>query len=268
MSPRLFFHVAALEARKRMVYRLDFWVASMVGLLVQIGIAYLVTAAVFSESGRATVGGYTFRALVAYYVLVGLVGRLVTATEMEMGISQEIYEGGLTRYLLYPVSYAGAKYAQQLGGTLPALVQVTAFGAWMPFAFGWPPGMDVSSALMGGAAILLATLLQFLLLLPVQLVSFWADNVWSLVVGYRLVSRLLGGLFLPLALFPEGVRRALDPLPFKYLFAFPVDALLGRLTWAEWGIGMATGAAWCLAAAAVGTVVWKRGDLRYTGVGI
>lgn len=268
MSPRLLWQIASVEARKRMSYRVDFWLSALVSMLVTVGVATFVMGAIFREAGRAEVGGFTLSQVVIYYVLVTLVSRLVTASEMDSPIATDIYEGALSRYLLYPAPYPLVKYAQQIGATFPAVIQIVVFAGWMPFALGLPEGMTAGSVAMGLAAIVLATVLQFLILWPLQAVAFWADNVWSIVFGHRIVSRLLGGMLLPLALFPEGIRGLLHLLPFRLLFAFPVETLLGRIPPHEWARDMGLATLWCLVAAAVGTVVWRRGDLRYTGVGI
>ncbi len=268
MSPALFGHVASLEARKRLSYRADFWLNAILGLAVQVVVAYFIVLALFRESGRERVGGYTLEGMVVYYVTVVLVGRLVSVTEMEQGISQDIYDGGLSRYLLYPAPYALVKYAQQLGALLPAALQAALFAGWMPFVFGVPEGVSIASVGMGLVAIAVGTLLLFLLTWPIQAVAFWADNVWSLMIAHRIASRLLGGMLVPLSLFPDGARAVLELLPFRYLFAFPVECLLGRVGPAAWAAGLAAALAWCGVLALAGREVWRRGDLRYTGVGM
>ena len=256
------------EIRRRMIYRADFWVSAISGLAVRLGVAYFIVQAIFAGSGRSGIGGYTERGMLLYYVAAILVGKLVQTTELEQNISQDIYESGLTRYLLYPVPYAAVKYVQQLGALGPALVQILLFGAWVPFVVGIPGEVTLAAVLMALGAIAVANLLQFLITFPIQLVAFWADNVWSLMVMHRFASALLGGMLVPLALFPEAVQRVLAALPFRYLFAFPVETLLGRVGPAEWAAGMAIGILWCGVIAIAGRAVWRRGTLQYTGVGI
>ena len=63
-------------------------------------------------------------------------------------------------------------------------------------------------------------------------------------------------------------RPVVDALPFRYMFAFPVDALLGRVSPVQFATGMAVALAWCGVSAAVSAAVWRRGTLQYTGVGM
>jgi len=270
MSLRLFWHVFSLEARTQMSYRGNFWINAVAGFLADFGVTYFVWRAVYDESGRTFIGGRTFDATVLYYLAVILVGKLVRGREFEASISTDIYEGALTRYLLFPVSYVGYKYAQRLGQFVPALVQVALFGAGMLLFIRLPAGTGVTaaSAAMALPAIALASVLYYLTDYVVQQVAFWADNVWSLDVGKWFVTSLLGGWLLPLSVYPDWARPVLDVLPFRFLFDFPARVLLGEIGGAEWGRGLALCAVWASLFLLAGRVVWRRGRLQYTGVGI
>lgn len=269
MSPSLFVHIAGVEARKRMSYRADFWINAVVGLVVNVAISYFIVGAIFRESGRDRIGGYTLQGMLFYFVVVTMVGKIVRSTEMEQSFSQDIYEGGLTRFLLYPSGYLTFKYAQQAGSLVPTIVQVLIL-AWLPWLIGRPEDVHFTAGSlgMGLAAMAVANALYFLSTWPIQAVAFWADNVWSLTVAHRILAGLLGGLMVPLSLFPDWAQRALAWMPFRCLFAFPVDAFLGRVGWGEWAQGIGVGLAWCFLIGIAGRIVWRRGDLQYSGVGI
>jgi ABC-2 type transport system permease protein len=268
MSPRVFASVFGVEARRRMGYRADFWIQSLVGFLAEFGVVWFLWDALYRESGKGSLEGYDFRAMVLYQASILLLGKLVRGPEFEGAISNDVYDGSLSRYLLYPTPYFGFKYAQHLGSMAPALLQAVLFGAWFPLFFGWPEGASLFAALGAAVAVLGANLLYFLLAYPLQGVAFWAENVWSLTVAQRLVASLLGGVLLPLALFPPAARGALWFTPFPYLFAFPVETLFGRVGLLEWLRGMAAQGLWCLVFACVGRAVFRRGEMRYSGVGM
>jgi ABC-2 type transport system permease protein len=262
--------VASLEVRRSLTYRADFWVQALLTFLVEIALAWFLWRGVFDAAGTATIGGYTFAEAVRYTLLAALAAKVIRGTGLEGAIAQEIYDGSLSRYRMYPASYFAFKYAQHVGGLLPALVQLVAFGgAWM--AIGGPGGFaDVSlgSALRALAALALANLLHFTITWPIQGVAFWAENVWSLLVALRFVGGLLGGLLLPLAVFPDAWRPLLDVLPFRFAFAFPVEVFTGRVGAGGWAIGCAIALVWVLAFRALGAWVWRRGSLVYSGAGM
>ena len=270
MRPRLFWNILTVEARKRMSYRADFWINSVAGILVSFSVFWFLTWAMFAAARQSNLGGFTPRGMVLYYVFAIVMGKIVQSNEMDMGIAQDIYDGSLSRYLIYPVPYAAVKFAQQAGWLAPQVVQMILFGSLGPVIVGMPPGIHITpaSVMMGMGSLALANLLHYLITLPIHAVAFWADNVWSLMVAERLVISFLGGLMLPLSLFPERIRQLLFWTPFPYLFSVPVRAVMGRVSVTEWAAGLAIAGVWCGVAALAGHWVWRRGDWQYTGVGI
>lgn len=266
----LYTHVFSLQVRKLMSYPVNFWLNAVVTFFVELAAAYFLWSAIFRETGRATIAGFSLAGMIFYYIAAILLGKLVKGQEREMNVSQEIYEGSLTRYLLYPSNYFGFKYAEHLGLILPAVVELVIFGAIAVAIFATPAELSVTpeSVLMAAVSVAISNLLHFLLVFPIEAVAFWADNVWALNVMYRFVSQMLGGLLLPLSLFPAWSQPVLDALPFKYLYYVPAMTLLGRVSTREWIVGVAVSLGWCAAIGLVNRSIWRRGTLQYTGVGI
>lgn len=271
MRPRLFVHIVGMEARKIMSYRGDFWINASVGILCQYTLFYCLWSAVYAAEGaRADVGGFDRAGMMAYAMLAVLFSHIVRSGNQETVISREIYDGSLTRFLLYPIRYMTFKYAQCLGAMLPVFMQMAFFLLVFPLVFGVDTGLRWSPAAVGmtGASLLAANFLFFVMRASIELVAFWAEAVWSLLVTLRFACYMLGGFYLPLTMFPEGARAVLKLTPFPYLFFQPVQAAMGRLEVGEWLFGLAVMAAWIVAFAFVYRMVWRRGDRQYTGVGI
>ncbi len=270
MRVGLALQVFSVESRKLMSYRTDFWLNTVAVFAAKMAIAYYLWTAVFAESGRTTLGGFTKEGMILYYVLAILIGRVVSGGERRMSISQDIYEGSLTRYLLYPTHYGPIKYVEHLGTLVPSLIQLVLFGAVssLLFDFSQLGAVTVGSLLRAAVAVAVGNVLLFLMLYVVQGVAFWADNVWSLQVMLRFITSMLGGLMLPLDLFPDWARQILEVLPFQALFYFPVMTLLGRIETSEWLRTLGVALLWCAAIGWLARVVWRRGYRVYTGVGI
>lgn len=266
----LFAKVVGLEARKLMSYRADFWLNAIAAFAAQLAVAYFLWLAVFEASGSQAIGGLSLAGMVLYYVLAILLGKMVRGQERSISMAQDIYEGHLTRYLIYPVDYFRFKYAEQIGALVPALVQLAVFGSLAALFLDMPTGLAITAGSVGRAlvAVALGNLLHFLIIYPLQGIAFWADNVWSLNVTFRFTAEILGGMMLPLSVFPEWARQVLELLPFQYLFYFPVMSLMGQVDGVAWLRGLAIGLAWCGLVGLVGRAVWRRGTKIYTGVGI
>jgi ABC-2 type transport system permease protein len=270
MTARLFAQVASVEARKLMSYRADFWINAVAAFVVEATVAWALWSAIFAESGEASIGGFSRRGMVLYYVLALSLGKLIRGEDRQSTIARDIYEGSLTRYLLFPGGYFAFKYAEHLGNLLPALVQLALFGTTAALLFD-PREVGVitpGSVARAALAVALGNLLAFLMAYLLEAVAFWADNVWSLSVMLRFAGNLLGGQLLPLNLFPDWAQAVLAALPFRYLFYFPVMTLAGRIPAGEWLAGMAVGLLWCALLGVAARAVWRQGYLAYTGVGI
>ena len=253
-----------------MSYRVDFWLNSVVCLVGGILIPYFMWKAIFGTSTESVIGGYTFAGMLLYYILAVLLCRIIQGPDLVLTLANDIYQGELSRYLLYPAGYAPFKYAQHLGAMVPGLVQVTLFGTIFALLLPIPSDFPVTPARILACIVTVAigNLLYFLMAYPIQALAFWADNVWSLTVLLRFGVSLLGGLFLPLSLFPEWAQSVLRYSPFPYLFWFPVNTLIDRVPFKEWLAGVTTALAWCVVLALFGRFVWRRGELSYSGVGI
>lgn len=270
MTPRLFLHVMGMEARRRLAYRADFWVNAFLGFAAELGIAWFLWQSIFRESGREEIGGRNLDDTVFYYVVVILVAKLVRSPFGGGGdVSEEIYSGALSRYLVYPLGYFPFKYAQFLGSLFPVVIQTLLFGAVFPFVLPHAHAHITPAGLaMGFVSLLVANFLHYLMGYAIQSLAFWADNVWNLIVGLRLVTGILGGVLLPLSVFPSGMRSALMATPFPYLFSEPVAVILGERSPAAWATALAIALAWCGAFGLVAAAVFRRGRLQYSGVGI
>lgn len=277
MSPRLFRTVVSLETRKLMSYRADFWLQAVIAFAAELSVAYFLWRAIFetvpagmADSEAVMIGGLSFEGMLVYYVLALLLGRLVRGQERGETMSIDIYDGSLSRFLIYPTSYVGFKYAAHLGTLLPSVIQLALLGGLAALVFDLPAEMTITpaTAAMTVMTVAVGNLLAFLLRYPISGIAFWAENVWSLQSMQRFIGELLGGLLLPLTLFPDWAQRMLAALPFQYLFFVPVQTLTGQRDVAAWLTDLTVALAWCAALALAGSWIWRRGRYRYTGVGI
>lgn len=259
----------SLEVRRMLSYRVDFWIHFIGGAAAQMALAFFLWSAVFEVRGVSALRGYDLKGILLYYLMVPLVDRLVRGSEMSY-VSRDIYDGGLTRYLLYPVGFFGYRYAIFAAGILLFSFQAALALPAFVFLAGVPEGVvfSVGGFLAAAVLVLAAGAMHFFLATTIELAAFWADNVWSLLVLLRFGIYLLGGGMIPLEFFPDLLQDALVYSPFPYLFSVPIRLCLGSLPvsglWPALGIVLG----WAALFAALTAMVWRRGLLRYTGVGI
>lgn len=261
--------VFSLELRRRLAYRVGFWVQFLGNISMTLATSYFLWDAIFSSTGKATIGGFSFYKMVLYYIVVRFIQQMLEGFESS-DIQQDIYTGQLNRYIIYPVSLILWKYAANLARLVIYAQQLLASIVIYLLLFPVPADVAISlkSVSMFLGALLIAGLIHYLFTFSVGLIAFWVEQVWTLVVMFRFVGALAGGAIIPLALFPRWCSAMLDYLPFKIIFTFPVQALFGELSWHIWLSLMLQGLAWSCVVYLIASVLLYLGKYRYTGVGI
>lgn len=270
MNPRLDWQIFSLEVRRAFAYRSDFWFSFVVSVGAQFAVAWFLWKSIFSYQGARQIGGYTFSALMLYYLLVPIISRSVFGGNLG-DIATEIYQGTLTRYLIYPVSFFRYKLIVHCANAAILLVQLLFVIGTVVLLL---PAMTIHytitpfSILQGTITLIAAAVLYFIFTAWVQLIAFWADQVWSLSALLRFITNILGGSLIPLSLFPENMQPMLKLLPFSCFVHLPVQSFLGTISRSEWSVGMLTMMFWGVFFGALYAIVWHRGNRQFSGVGI
>jgi ABC-2 type transport system permease protein len=262
-------HLFSLEIRKVLSYRIDFWINFLGTVLTDMTIAYFLWKAIFETRQATEIGGYSFKAMILYYVLVALIRRAVMAFDQGI-LSFEIYDGSLNRYLVYPVSLFGYKYVSWITNAFVTYVQLLLSLGIFIAAVGLPSDRHVSieSVLMGTIALWAGSSLYYFFSLLFEMAAFWAENVWSLLVMLRFTMALLGGGLVPIALFPNWSKSLMRLLPFQHMVSLPVRSFMGEVGWSELFSSFGVLAVWALMLAGLVSFVWHKGTRQYSGVGI
>ncbi len=266
---RWLFSVMAMELRKILAYRSDFWVTFLGQVLIQIFIAHALWQAVFAANDTQTMNGFTLSKMTLYYVIVAVGGRILTGENIGF-ISREIYEGTFSRYLIYPLSAFHYKATTYLTYSLFYSSQLILiyFIYRLGFTESIPTLTEAGLLLLGTFLFLCSALVYVLMVMMIELLALWADNIWSLIVMLRFFSTFLGGGLLPLTFFPDWAQGVLGYLPFPYYLSLPARTVLGDTSFAEIGYGLGILALWGLFFAGAVALIWRSGQKQYTGVGV
>jgi ABC-2 type transport system permease protein len=151
---------------------------------------------------------------------------LLSAPPIHLEIQEAIRRGDVVYRLGRPVSYVVAEFATGLGllAVRAPLLGLTAF--LCAFAFtGWTP--PLSALLVVVPFGLAASALMTALHLWIGLLAFWLDEVSPVYWVWQKLVFVLGGLMLPLELYPRFIQRAAVFTPFPALLAGPASLVLG-----------------------------------------
>jgi ABC-2 type transport system permease protein len=175
-----------------------------------------------------------------------------------LAIEADVRSGDIASRLVRPVSYLGAQLAEALGETALRLLvmgPVAASVAWL-LAGGWPA--DPRGLVLAIPLGALASALAVLSTAAIGLSAFWIVDTSPIYWIWQKLAFVLGGLLLPLELYPEWLRTIARFSPFpamlwgpgRMAFGFaPGAALVTLVELLAWGSVIALGLVWLSRAA-------------------
>jgi ABC-2 type transport system permease protein len=232
------------------------------------GVLPLVMLAVWRTlAGEDGVGGFSGAEFVTYYV-GALSIRQLTGVWIIWDVEREIRLGELSPHLLRPahpllryLAFALSDKPLRLAMVLPIWGLALLFE---PDAWPTPDRLSVAAL---PVAIVLGFLIYFCNQCCIGLLSFWWTQVLAVQDFWFGLYALASGYLVPIDLLPAPLTRVLNVLPFRAMLGFPVDLLLGRLSAAQIGQGLALQLGWFLALFLLMLLMWRRGLRRYSAVG-
>lgn len=263
----------ALE--ERLVYRGDFALGTLMRFLpiiTQIFLWYAIFDSIGQADGEkaASIGGFGFRDIVAYYLLTMVARAFSSMPGLASGIASQIRDGEIKRYLIQPIDLISFLLLNRIAHKLAYYaVAIAPFALVFTlcrdyFVAGWPP---LSVVLAFVASLVMGFLIGFFLEALIGMIGFWFLEVSSLLFVFMLFSFFLSGHMFPLTLLPDGIEAFVNFLPFKYLAYFPAAVFLGKIPEEELPLEMAIEAAWLAFFVIMCRFAYSRGVRRYSGFG-
>lgn len=240
---------------------LAFW---LIGLIVEPIVYMAVWTQVTREVG--SVQGYSAGDFAAYYITWMLVRHFTVALSPE-AIERRVRNGEFSPLLVLPLhpihGDAASVLAYKIVG-LPALIAALVF-----LALAFPPTFALHGWSLAGfvVAVALGFPIRFLFSWLVGLIAFWTTSARSIFGLFTVSEMFLTGRIAPLVLLPVWAQTLAAVLPYRWMIAFPVEVLLGKLTPEQVVVGI--GIQLVMIGALVGCLrlVWHAGIRRYTAVG-
>lgn len=226
MQANLSIYLASLK--EATAYRITMLLSLLTGPFMLL-VNYFVWKAIFSGSGKAVLGGFTFDQMITYLVISSITWYVIwddTEDELKDGVR----EGTFTIYLLKPLSFIRFMFIKKIGHRTWAF-----FLEFIPviFILGFMFGFQIyenSHVLWYAAMLAIGFITLFLVNVLLGLLAFWFVRPNGIIWIYRMVGRFLYGGFLPLSIFPQTFQKIFFFLPFQFVSYVPAQAFIGRYT--------------------------------------
>jgi ABC-2 type transport system permease protein len=206
----------------------------------------------FAETGASRLGGLTLPQMLWYLAMTEAI--MLSAPRVAQEVDQDVRTGALAVQMIRPIEYPLARLGMTMGERLVRFGLNACVGSAIALVFVGPIAFSIAGLLLFAVALLAALLLDFLANFLLGLCAFWMEDTSGLALLYSRVTMILGGMLMPLELFPDQVQPLLRALPFAStvygparMFVHPELSFLGDLLLRQ---GIAIGAL-ALAVAAV-----------------
>jgi ABC-2 type transport system permease protein len=253
---------------ERMAYRGDFLLGTVLRFLPVLT-TILLWEAVFAGSGKTKLAGFTRHQMIAYLLLIHISRMFSSMPGLAGGISRDIREGTLKKYLVQPldmiaylISYRAAHKTAYI--TTSFLPYAALFLVCHRYFDSFPDGWTFAGYLV---SLLLGFVIGFFFEACIGMIGFWVLEVTSLLWIVTTLNYFISGQMFPLDLLSPFWASVLKALPFQYLAYFPAVVFLGKVQGTALVQGLLIEAAWALALMLLARWLYNRGLRRYSAYG-
>lgn len=228
-------------------------------------VIYLAVWAGVAYAQGGEIGGYDARAFAGYYITLTFVRQMCAAVGPYL-YQYRIQRGVLSGMLMLPTHPIHRDIAENLSFKASTVAMLLPVCAVLLLVFQGQLAPSWWSALLFFPALILAAALRFAIAYAICMAAFWTTRLDAFSAMYVTASTLLGGVAAPTDLLPAWMESLAVVLPFRYVFALPVELAIGRVSLPDAlsGIGLQIG--WLIVFTLLAWWGWRAGVRQYTAV--
>lgn len=205
-----------------------------------------------------------------YYLLVPIISN-ITNSRAVFKFPTTVRDGTLSKDLIKPYPPLLNIVIETVSHNLQMLIYLVPFVGIFMLALGSSinmPELTLQLVLLTLVAAFVGAAVRMLISGAIALAGFWLEDVTTLnLVLNGGIWALLGGMIVPVATFPEKLRRMAELLPYRYMLSFPIEIFSGHLSNAEILKGFLVMLFWITLFGIICKIIWHRGLKTYSAYG-
>lgn len=217
-------------------------------------------------AGNSAISGFTRNDFVAYYTVLILVNQL-TYPVSHWTVGDSIFNGTFSNWLLRPLPPIYEAIASDIAVKVICVPFTAIFTLGIVFIFGFSISLTTMNILLFIVCLLFAQILRFMLAYTLSLLALFTNKINSFLSINDTLIFLFAGQVVPTTLLPDIIRNTSFVLPYRYMLGFPIEILLGKLSYTQMVFGMSIQFSWVLIVVLLNIVVWKNGIKHYSSIG-
>ncbi|GLX68185.1 ABC transporter permease [Paenibacillus glycanilyticus] len=247
-KPAKYVFIGKITLRSQLAYVADFIIRSLFLILI-LYIFMQLWQTTYSGVGSSSINGFTFKQMMWYLVFTE---SMVLATpSLCTRIEEEVKSGDVAFKLIRPVNFITFHYVEYMSEVAIRFIINLLLGSAIGLLLVGPPPVGnglvwLPLLTLGGFTV------NFMLGMLVALSSFWVEETRGLEFVYNKILFTVGGMLMPLELFPDTLQKAGHWMPFQTIVYFPARTAVS-MHHGEIASMLALQGLW---AALVGSVIW------------
>jgi ABC-2 type transport system permease protein len=267
---RKYLNIYRVSMIERLAYRGDFLLGTILRFF-PVMTTILLWQAVYTgvrASGHEDVANFNEREMIAYLLLIHISRMFSSMPGLAAGITRDIRDGGLKKYLIQPLDMIGYLLAYRAAHKTAYIATsfipyVLLFWLCSGYFNGFPDPLTFTAYVL---SLLLGFLMGFFFETAMGMAGFWFLQVTSLLWVINTLNYFVSGQMFPLDLL-EGWAPWLQLLPFKYLAYFPAMVFLGKVQGPHLAQELLAATAWVVVLVLLSRWLYVRGLRHYSAYG-
>jgi ABC-2 type transport system permease protein len=263
-SLRIIRRILVIDLSTAFMYRAEF-LMYMISAILSPAISLLIWRAALASGASLPIDAHY---LTTYFVMLGVVSML-TSSWTSGFLAEEIRLGKISKWLIRPGSTHFNGIANNLSEKLIKAVPLAPLIAILWWFFREDVALPAGAArwFLFAVSVISAAVIRYALDVLVASLAFWLDDISGIDYARGVLSMVLRGHLIPLALFPAWSQGFMEVQPFRFTLSFSLELLVEDLSTRDIIFGMTLQLLYPVLAVVAARAVWKRGLRAYSAVG-
>lgn len=217
--------VFRIQISNHIVYVTDFLLRTVFLILI-LFIFTQLWKTTFSVTGEQEIAGFTLVTMMWYLVITEAI--MTAMPRVVDKVETEVKNGDIVYFLQRPLSYVGYHYSSFMAEAGFRVLLNLVVGGTLIFALYGGMNWNFFSVFSTLLLIIGAFTLHFMITMLISLCSFWIEEARGYELVYTRIVMVLGGMLVPLDIFPEWLEQIARLLPFQHIVYTPASVLVGQ----------------------------------------
>lgn len=215
---RKYWAIASISAKSNLVYVTEAG-SRLVFLAVVLYTFMQLWSVTYKHTGMKVLGGLSLNEMLWYLALTESI--IMSSPRITVLVDEDVRTGALAVQLVRPMSYPLYRLFATLGERVVRFLITFVAASLIAFLIVGPLPSLRAESLLFLLALPLAFALDFFGYFFVGLGAFWMEDTTGPMLIFSRLTMILGGMLIPLQLFPDYMQPALAVLPFSSMVYGP-----------------------------------------------